>query len=433
MTKVPHFRLLSSLVLSMSLLMPLSINAETILIENAKVFTMSSQGVLEDVDLLIENGLIKSVAKNISTKADITIDGQGKIVTPGIFAVANQLGLVEIDALDQTGDMSLGEEEEAGASFSVYKAFNPNSTLIPHNRMNGITRALIKPYNSNNIFAGQGSIMSLSGHYNALIRKDVAIFAVYGEYGADLAGGSRANALHLMQKAMQQAKEYQENREAILLGEYRELDFSLEDLEALQGIINKQVPLVINVNRASDIVTMIDFAAENDINVIFSGAAEAWKVAKQIAAAKIPVMLDPSDNIPSSFESLNKRFENAGLLDKAGVEVIFLGQSFQATHNAHTVRQSAGTAVAYGMPYDKALKAITVTPARVFGGASNYGKLIPGYKAELVIWDGDPLEVTSGADQVVIDGKLVDMTSRATKLRDRYKDISNDKNTAYRK
>ncbi|NVJ68215.1 MAG: amidohydrolase family protein [Gammaproteobacteria bacterium] len=425
-------RILTALVASAALLLSSGASAETLLIKNAKVHTLASQGTLESADILIENGKIKSVGQNLASSADRVIDAKGHQVTPGIFAVANSIGLVEIDALDQTAD-AVTHDEFSGASFSIDEAFNPNSTLIPHNRANGVTRTLVAPPFGDHLLFGQAAIMSLNGDYYPLIKKDVAIFGAFGEQGSNIAGGSRASALKQLQTMLDEAREYADDYEAILNGEYRELYTSLEDLKALQGLINRQIPLVMNVQRAADIKALLRFAKKNNIRLMIKGGAEAWMVAKDLAKANVPVMLDPMNNIPGSFESLGQRIDNATLLNKAGVDLIFLGQSFQNTHNAHTVRHSAGTAVSYGLPYDAALKAFTANPARIFGIADNYGRILPGYTAELVVWDGDPLEVTTSPAQVIIDGKLVDMTTKATRLRDRYKDISTDKNTAYRK
>ncbi len=425
-------RYLQALVASAAILITSTVTADTLLIKNAKVHTLSSQGTLDQADILIENGKIKAVGSNLSVTADKIIDANGQQVTPGIFAVANSLGLVEIDALNQTGD-SVTQDELSGASFSIEEAFNPHSTLIPHNRANGVTRTLVAPPFGDHLLFGQAAIMSLNGDYHPLIKKDVAIFGSYGERGSNIAGGSRASALKQLQSLLDEAREYADNYEAILSGEYRELFTSLDDLKALQALIDRQIPLVMNVQRAADIKALLRFSQKNNIRLIVKGGAEAWMVAKDLARANISVMLDPMDNIPRSFEALGQRIDNAALLDKAGVNLIFLGQSFQNTHNAHTVRHSAGTAVSYGLPYDKALKAFTVNPARLFGGADTYGRILPGYDAELVIWDGDPLEVTTSPVEVVVDGKLTDKTTKASRLRDRYKDITTDKNTAYRK
>ncbi|MCW8855927.1 MAG: amidohydrolase family protein [Kangiella sp.] len=407
-------------------------SAETTLIKGAKIHTMSPQGVLESGDVLIEDGVIKSVADDLSIQADNIIDGKGKVLTPGIFALINQIGLVELGSLDQTADMATDNEEQ-GASFRVDQVFNHNSTLIPVNRSNGVTRTLIAPSLGYYIFAGRGAVMSLDGDYNALIAKDVAIFAAFGERAADMSGGSRASTLYQLNQALDEARIYKNNRSAIELGEFRELHYSIEDLRALQAVIDKRVPLIISANRESDLLTLLDFAKQQNIKIAFAGAAEAWRVAKQIAKADAAVFVDPMDNLPSSFESLGKRYDNAAILSKAGVKVMFLGQGFLDSHNAYTVRHSAGNAVAYGMDYNKALAAMITTPAEYFGGDDAYGKIAEGFKAELVLWSGDPLEVTTLAEQVWIDGKATSMENRSTKLRERYKALDTDKNTGYRK
>lgn len=407
-------------------------SADSTLIKDAKIHTLSSQGVLQSGDVLIEDGVIKSVAEDISVDADIVIDAKGKVVTPGIFALINQIGLIELGSQEQTADGQT-EHEEQGASFSIDKVYNHNSTLVAVNRSNGVTRTLVAPQAGGNIFAGQGAIMSLKDQYHPLIVKDVAIFTAFGEWPAEMVGGSRASVLFELNKAFDEARVYQKNRSAIEQGDFRELSYSTNDLQALQAVIERKIPLLISTQRESDILTMLDFAEEQNIRVGFIGAAEAWRVADQLAEADASVFIDPMDNIPGSFESLGKRYENAAILSKAGVNVMFLGQGFLSSHNAYTVRHSAGNAVAYGMDYDKALAAMITTPAAYFGGADSYGQVAQGYKAELVLWNGDPLEVTTLPEQVWIDGEAVSMENRSTKLRDRYKALDTDKNTGYRK
>lgn len=407
-------------------------SAETTLIKDAKVHTLSSQGVLQSGDVLFEDGVITAVGEDLTIEADTVIDGTGKVVTPGIFAQITQIGLVELGSQEQTAD-GRTEHEEQGASFSVDKVYNHNSTLVAVNRSNGVTRTLIAPQVGSTVFAGQGAIMSLKDQYHPLIAKDVAIFTAFGEWSAEGMGGSRASVLFELNKAFDEARLYQKNRTAIEQGDFRELTYSIADLQALQAVINREIPLLVNTQRESDILTMLDFAKEQNIRIGFVGAAEAWKVADQLAEADASVFVDPMDNLPDSFESLGKRYENAAILSEAGVKVMFLGQGFLATHNAYTVRHSAGNAVAYGMDYDKALAAMMSTPAGYFGGDETYGQIAEGYKAELVLWNGDPLEVTTLPEQVWIDGEAVSMENRSTKLRDRYKDLDIDKNTGYRK
>lgn len=420
--------LLKSLAILLVTVVSSAAVAETILIKNAKVYTQTSAGILENADVLIEDGLIRNIGEGLSSDDARVIDAKGSVVTSGFFALANQIGLVEIGAVEGTNDAAT-ELEGFGAAFSVDEIFNAKSTLVPMNRAGGVTRTLIKPYNGTSIFAGLGSIMDLSGDFDSVIVSDVAVFAIYGEYAASLNGGSRAAALHDLEQAFSQAREYAENTAAVKSGEYRELDYGMDDLQTLNRVLDNEIPLVVSVNRASDILTILKFAKKYGVNLVLEGVAEGWQVAKQIAEADVPVMLNPMDNIPGSFESQGKRYDNAALLSKAGVKVMFTSE----THNAQNIRFAAGNAVAYGMPYDKALAAITHLPAKVFGGASNYGKLMPGFKAELVVWSGDPFEVTTYVKSVIIDGKVADLNTRAKRLEKRYKDISNDQNTFYRK
>lgn len=429
--KLNSLQSLLATVLGAGLIAAPTVEAKSVLITDATIHTMSAQGTLTDADILVVDGVIQVVGKDLDAKADQTIDAKGKIVTPGIFALANHVGLVELDSLEQTADMST-KNEDLGAGFRVHKAFNPKSTLIPNNRAQGVTRTLLAPRNGTSLFAGTGAVMSLDGDFDAVIHEDTAMFAVYGESGSNMAGGSRASALHYLDTAFSEAKEYQQNQAAIESGEYREMSFSADDLVALAPVIAGEIPLVISVNRTSDMLALIELAKEHGVRLVFNSAAEAWMIADKLAATNVAVLIDPTDNIPSSFEALGKRFENAAMLNKAGVEVMFLGQGFLATHNAHSVRHSAGTAVSYGLPYDVAMKALSTTPAKVFG-LNDFGQIKAGMNAELVIWSGDPLELMTVAEGVMIDGEMTSLVKRSDRLRDRYKDLDSDKNTFYRK
>jgi imidazolonepropionase-like amidohydrolase len=174
---------------------------------------------------------------------------------------------------------------------------------------------------------------------------------------------------------------------------------------------------VFNVDRASDILETIRFAEKYGFDLIVSGGREAWMVARELAAAKVPVLLDPLANLPSNFDSLGSRLDNAAILQAAGVVVAINGG---ASHNARTQRQMAGNAVSYGLPHEAGIAALTINPAQIFGVSDQQGSIKNDMPANLVLWSGDPLEVTSAAEIVVINGKLIPMESRQTKLRDRY-------------
>ncbi len=175
--------------------------------------------------------------------------------------------------------------------------------------------------------------------------------------------------------------------------------------------------MVFNVDRASDILETLRFAEKYDLDAVISGGTEAWMVARQLAAARVPVLLNPLYNLPGNFDSLGARLDNAAILQAAGVDVIINGAG---SHNARKQRQMAGNAVSYGLPHEAGIAALTSTPARVFGVADQQGSIQKDKSANLVLWSGDPLEVTSAAEIVVINGKLIPMESRQTKLRDRY-------------
>jgi imidazolonepropionase-like amidohydrolase len=195
--------------------------------------------------------------------------------------------------------------------------------------------------------------------------------------------------------------------------------------------LNGVTPLFVDVNRASDIEVLIQLVDEYDIRAIISGGAEAWMVAEQLAAAQIPVVLAPQDILPGNFDKINARRESAMILAAAGVTISFAdGESH--THNARNITQSAGNAVANGLSWDEALRAITLAPAEIFGVADSVGSIEAGKEADIVIWPDDPLELTSYPEQVLIKGQSVSMTSRQTLLRDRYLQTDSDKPPAYR-
>ncbi|WP_226702873.1 amidohydrolase family protein [Microbulbifer elongatus] len=402
---------------SLAITTPLAL-AQSLLIKDAKVITLSDQGTLQMGDVLVKDGRIVQVAEALDgITADLVIDGRGKVVTPGIIAPDSELGLTEIGAAAATNDSAV-QDTSIGAGFNPVVAFNPHSTLIPFNRAGGVTRAVVLPSSEEKIFAGQGFAINLAGTYDSVTHDALLQKIYFGEYGAELAGGSRARAYEQIVSALSQAQEYASNRDAIRRGEWRELDFSVEDLEALQPLLSGEQPVLIRANRASDILQLLALAKEYNLKLIVEGAAEGWMVAEQLAAARVPVVIDAMGNSPSAFEKLGARLENAALLQKAGVTLVIGAPGYAGTHNSYLSRQGAGNAVAYGLPFEEGVRAITANPARVFGLPG--GVLAPGGVADLVLWSGDPLEVTSFAELVVIDGKPQSLENRSTRLRDRY-------------
>jgi imidazolonepropionase-like amidohydrolase len=224
-----------------------------------------------------------------------------------------------------------------------------------------------------------------------------------------MSAGSRAGQWMLLEQAIRETRSPTAQDEHLLLHPLGR--------EALAKYLNGG-RVVFNVNRAADIRRAVAFAKRNGMKPIIAGGAEAWVVADELARDKVPVLLDTLVNLPYNFDDIGARLDNATLLNKAGVRIAFT--QFNESHNARKIRQLAGNAVAHGLPKDAALAALTSEPAEIFGLAGGRRRIARGQVADLVLWSGDPLEVTSAADQVWIGGRAVEMRSRQTELRERY-------------
>ena len=404
--------------------------SETVVITGATVHTLGPQGTIQNGSVVIEGGRIRAVGPSVAVPAGARrIDARGKIVTPGLLDSFSRIGLVEVNAVEGTNDAET-EDDRITAAFNVADALNPRSSLIPVNRVEGLTRVVVMPNTGKSLIAGQAALIHLGGPGDYLVRSPLAMLAVLGEGGAGLAGGSRASALLHLREAFEDTLDFIANRKSFEQGERRDYALSRLDLEALSPVVRGELPLVLGVQRASDIQAALRLAREYKLRLILAGIDEGWMVASEIAAAKVPVLVNPLDNLPASFEVLGATFENAARLHKAGVTVAFMSTD---SHNARNIRQAAGNAVAYGLPWDAALAAMTSVPARLWGIADSYGTLEPGKDADVVIWDGDPLELTTFPEAVFIRGVQMPTKTRQTELRDRYKDLSGPLPPAYDK
>ena len=391
--------------------------ASSILIKDADIY--ASSGLLVKTNLYIENGKIAAIGAQSPAAADLEIQGLGKSITAGLFNSSTQLGTVEVSAIEQTVDF-YSENETVTASLRIADVFNPRSTLIPHNRVHGLTHSLLIPESGTHLFAGQVALVQL-GNQPKVIHPSLAVALDFTERGISLMGGSRAAALVQLRQALDDAKDFSRNRKAALAGDHRDYVLSYADLAALEPVVNGTKPLLVRTNRASDISVILELAKNFQLQLILSSALEGWMVADEIAKAQVPVIIDPIYNLPNSYESLGARLDNAKLLADAGVKLLFTGMDWHNTHNAYLVRQSAGNAVANGLDKSVAIAAMTTNPAQLFN-APVTGDIAIGDIADLVLWGGDPLELTSEAELVMIEGEIIPMKSRSLQLRDRYFD-----------
>ena len=421
--------LLAALAASMSLA-----SAQTIAIQNARVYTMSgaNAGRIDNGDVIIKDGVIAGIGQDLTPPDGATIiNAEGRIVTPGVFAPWSQIGLVELDLDEEANDSSTSSDFPLSAALDATDAFNPASTLIPINRAGGVTRAISAPEPGARMFGGQGAIVDLSGGVNSVFRAHAVQSVAMGGAGIGYNGGTRLGNWAALRDALDQALIYAANPSAYVMRP-RNDGFSIGDLKALGPVARGQEPLVVNVNSAADIRTLIKLKAAYALNVIILGGSEAHLAAREIAAANIPVLLNPIANLPAQFEDLAATQANAAKLNAAGVTIAF-ASSYAGTHNLRLLPQVAGNAVANGLPYEAALAALTINPAKIYGVADRLGSLEIGKAADVVVWDGDPLEVSTRPIAVLIDGRVTSLKTRQTMLRDRYKDLSKgDLPIAYR-
>jgi len=413
---------LQSLLIVLLAITAMSVAAadKILVIVHANIYTAGEKGLIKDANMVIKNGKITALGKNIEVPMGVKfLDAKGGSITPGLFNSATHLGIEEVSAIKKTDDYKT-TDTGITASLKVADAFNPRSVLIPQNRIHGLTYAIVMPESGSSLIAGQAALVDLSASDKSIINDSVAIVLNLGEAGQQLAGGSRAAAIRKFKTLLNDALDYAKNKAAYNQGKRRQYSASQDDLEAMLPVISGKKPLIVSIHRASDIEKFIEIAKAYKLKVILYGAEEGWLVADKIAAAQIPVILDPSRDLPSSYDALGSRLENAAILNQAGVKLLFSGIGRQNTHNAYLVRQAAGISVANGLPKQVAIAAISSNPMSVFSKNSRSNELKPGIKANFVLWQGDPLEVTSEALLVYINGKRIPMVSRSTRLRDRY-------------
>nr|WP_313415955.1 amidohydrolase family protein [Brevundimonas diminuta] len=413
--------------------------AQDVAITGGRVLTGTS--VIENGTVVIRNGKVVSVGTGAAPAGLRVIDARGKIVTPGFVAVDSGLAGTEVGSVRGTNDLA-NRANTLTAAFDLSYGLDPWSFTLPVARLGGVTRAVVTPqhggsggghshddsdfagaghggFQSPGLFAGQAAVIKLCGA-DILVKPRVAMVAPFGEAGATVAGGARGAEFVLFKETLAEVRAYARNKAAYERADMRALSLSRADMEALIPVANGAMPLIVTVNRASDIQQVLRLAREEGVKVILDGAAEGWLVADEIAAAKVPVILHPTTNLPSNFEMRAARMQNAAALNAAGVVIAIKGNEGSA-HRARDIRYNAGNAVSHGLPFAAAIQAITVNPARIFGFDGQFGELKAGAAGDVVVWSGDPLEPLSQPSAVLIDGVEQPLQARNLLLRDRYR------------
>ena len=403
------------LSLSLFLIFTFNLSSETILLKGGLVHSGNGDSA-KTQDILISEKTIVGIGTNLIIDGNTrVIEVNGLPVTPGLISPMSNLGIVEINALDVTRD---DESDLLSAGFSIFNAFNPHSTGIPWNRSNGVTSAMSTPSASSFPIFGLGSHFVLDGSLEIKGSKDIAMF---GRLGSSY--GSRAETLSILESLLDIGKMVKtlSVEEILEMNLADQLELQSQDIIALGKVVNDGMPFVIETNRAVDILQALSMKKKYGLNLVLVSVEEAPMVLDQLKESNTPVIIDPMDNIPNSFDELGSSLDLGKILDQAGIPIMF---STQRSHNYHLMRQGAGNAVAYGMSYETAIKGMSNTVAQTFR-LDDRGSIETGKLADVIVWDGDPLEPSSFPRIVMIEGKLQDLSSRSTKLTERYTNTEN--------
>jgi imidazolonepropionase-like amidohydrolase len=409
-----------------ALIVAMPAGAQTIAITGGKVYPVSSAPI-ENATVLIRDGKVVAVGSNVSIPADAQrIDATGKWVTPGLINAGTQLGLVEVGQVQDTRNGSAVGKDHIAASFTAWEGLNTQSVLIAPARREGVTNVVIVPSGGGKLVAGQAAFLSLVEGMptDMLLKSPIAMVAQVSD-NQSAGTGARGELLNRLRELIEDTRAFMRNRAAYERADTREYSASRLDLEAMIPVVEGRLPLLVAADKATDIDAALRIAKENNLKIIIGGGAEAWMVAGKLAAAKVPVLTGAMNNIPGSFATLGQNQENAGLLRRAGVQVVITGNGpgDEESFNVRNIKQEAGNAVAYGMSWDDALRAVTLTPAEVFGVADRIGSLQAGRDANVVIWSGDPFEFTSVPEHVYVKGREYTAPDRQQMLTDRYKNF----------
>lgn len=383
------------------------------LLKGATVHTITKGDVQADVHIV--DGKIASVAANITAPANTeVIDCSGKHIYPGMIDAGTSLGLIEVSSVSLTNDAN--EIGNVTPHVQALTAINPNSVAIPVTRVSGVTTVIAKP--SGGLFTGTAALISLVGYtpdqMYAGFKGVVMNFPSSGKRGRrdrrspEDVKKDAEKALKTLNDVWDKAVAYAKMNASKSVADYN------PEMEALKEVVAGNRALMIEVNKKDDILAAIEWVKDKNLNVILTGVSEGHKVAKEIAAAGIPVITGPMLSVPSrASAAYDISYTNPGLMLKAGVKVAIRSNE---TENVRNLPFNAGFAAAYGMGKEEALKAVTIVPAELFGVADMYGSIEQGKMASLFVSDGDPFETRTNIEKLFINGWNVPIESRHTLL-----------------
>ena len=414
----------TAIFVSVLALMAFPAAAETVAITGGKVVIGDGSAPIDGGTVIIRDERVIAAGQGVAIPAGARqIDARGKWVTPGIFAGFSRLGLEEVSAVDQTSDSS-APRSAFSAALDVQYAVNPFASPISVNRAAGITRAVVSPSTGRSIFGGYGAVIDLGQDSQPITKARAFQFVELGETGLARAGGSRMASHILFRSLLEEARTYSRNP-AIFDKDL----LKAADAKALLPVINGETKLLVHVESANDILKVLGLKQDfPKLDMVLVGATEGWRVANEIAAARVPVLATALADLPYGFENLSATQSNVGRMKRAGVEVALGMINDNDAHQIRYTPQYAGNLVsltrvprATGLSWDEAFAAITSVPANIMGMDGSLGSLKAGHKADVVIWSGDPLELDARAETVFIDGAEQPLSNRQERLRERYR------------
>ena len=399
--------------------------AQTVAITGGRVVIGDGSEPIDGGTVVIRDGRVVAAGANVAVPPGAQIvDARGKWVTPGVVAGFSRIGLVEVDAVSASND-TRANTSPFNAAIDVAPAVNPEAMAISVSRAAGVTRAVVSPTATNrSLFAGQGAVIDLGGDMQPITRARLFQYIELGEAGSGSAGGSRAAAHLMLRNALREARELSRPG-----GRPDDVLLTRADATALVEVLAGRQLLLVHAERASDILQVLALRQEfPSLRLVLVGATEGWRVAREIAAARVPVIANALNDLPATFEQLSATQSNIGRLRAAGVTVAIGMINDDEARQVRVSTQYAGNLVALtripgatGLSWSEAFRAISSAPAEVMGLGGEIGSLRPGRRGDVVIWDGDPLELATGVDAVWIDGVRQTLENRQTRLRDRYR------------